>query len=137
MVAAGVMGILAAGLYAGMTHTTFDVRLARENERATQIMVEKMELIRLYNWDQVNSNGFIPPTFIAPYYDDGTTNYAGKGPMYTGTVAIANFPGAHAGYSNDLRLVTLTLNWASGATPRTRSLATYVGRYGIQNYLID
>ena len=135
-VAAGVIGVLAAGLYTGMAHTTFDVRLARENERATQIMVEKMELIRLYNWDQINSNGFIPLTFTAPYYDDGT-NSASPGPTYTGAVSIASFPGRHAAYSNDLRVVTIDLNWASGKLARKRSLTTYVSRYGLQNYLLD
>ena len=135
-VAAGVTGLLAAGLYTGMAHTTFDVRLARENERATQIMVEKMELIRLYNWDQINSNGFIPPTFTAPYYDDGTTNNT-SGLTYTGTVTIGSFPGTHAAYSNDLRLITIDLNWSSGRLARSRSLTTYVSRYGLQNYLLE
>ena len=136
VVASGVAGLLAAGLYTGMAHTTFDVRMARENERATQIMVEKMELIRLYNWDQINSNGFIPPTFTAPYYDDGTTNNT-SGLTYTGTVTVGSFPGTHAAYSNDLRLITIDLNWSSGRLARSRSLTTYVSRYGLQNYLLD
>ena len=137
LVAAGVLGVLGLGLYSGMTHTTFDVRLARENERATQIMVEKMELVRLYNWDQINSNGFIPATFVAPYYDDGTTNWSSSSLLYTGTVSIAAFPGTHAAYSNDIRLVTVTLDWRSGSLPRTRTLTTYVSRYGLQNYLLQ
>ena len=61
LVAMGVVGLLVVALYAGMTSATISVRLARENHRATQIMDEKTELVRLLTWDQINSNGFVPP----------------------------------------------------------------------------
>src|SRR6185503_20916526 len=76
LVAMGVVGLLVVALYSGMTSATISVRLARENHRATQIMVEKMELLRLFTWDQINTADFIPPNFTVPYVDDGTTNNA-------------------------------------------------------------
>jgi len=137
VVAMAVVGILAAALYGGMLWATFSVRLARENLRATQILIEKTEVIRTFTWDQINSNGFVPTTFTAPYFSNGTTNYAASGLVYTGTVAISALPAADRNYTNDLRVIKVDLSWASGGVQRTRELITYVARYGIQNYLIN
>lgn len=137
VVAMGVIGVLVVALYAGMTSATFSVRLARENLRATEVMLEKMEGLRLFSWDQINTNGYVPSSFTAYYYDAGATNGVGVGITYTGSVRIASVPFADRNYSNDLRQVTITLDWQSGGIPRTRTLSTYVGRYGIQNYVLQ
>src|SRR5258707_2277441 len=83
VVSMGILGALIISLYAGIAWGFSIMRLARENIRATQIMTEKMETIRLYNWDQINSNGFIPTTFSVAYYPLGQTN--GSGLTYYGT----------------------------------------------------
>ena len=137
VVAMGVIGVLVVALYAGMTSATFSVRLARENLRATEVMLEKMEGLRLFSWDQITAADYVPSKFKASYYDSGATNGVGVGITYTGTVTIARYPLADRNYSNDLRQVTITLDWQSGGIPRTRTLSTYVGRYGIQNYVIQ
>src|ERR1044071_6035962 len=129
-VAMGVVGLLVVALYAGMTSATIAVRLARENHRATQIMVEKMELLRLFTWDQINTTNFVPTTFTATYADSSGTNSANSGLVYTGAVAFAAFP-AGKNYSDQLKVATLTLTWTSGGILHTRQLSTYVGRYGI------
>src|SRR5438132_1156937 len=137
LVAMGITGLLVLALYSGMTSATFSIRLARENLRATEIMVGKMEGLRLFTWDQINDPTYVPTNFTAPYYDDGTTNNANSGIIYTGSLTIGSPPTVNCNYSNDLRVVTITLNWTSGSLERTRTLDTYVGRYGIQNYIIQ
>jgi len=132
-VASCLAGIMIASMLAGFSMTFQSIQLDRENSRATQIMLEKTELLRLYNWDQItgaDTNTFVPTNFTAPFYPD--TNSGGF--VYSGTVVITNVPIAST-YSNDMRMVTITLNWASGHATRTRSMATWVSRYGLQNYL--
>lgn len=97
VVAVGAVGVLALALYAGLSSVFTMVRMSRENQRATQIMVEKMETVRLYNWDQINSNGFIPRGFQAYYYPANGTNC---GTVYDGTITITRSP-APCGCSRD------------------------------------
>src|ERR1051326_7449704 len=67
-------GVMFTALYAGLAFGFKVVKMARENTRATQVMLEKMETIRLYTWTQINSNGFIPTNkFTVPYYAVGTS----------------------------------------------------------------
>jgi len=61
----GMIGTVVAAILSGIMTGTFTMRMARENLRATQIMLEKVETIRLYSWNQVTSNGFIPTDFVA------------------------------------------------------------------------
>ena len=51
MVAAGVGAVLFVSLYLGIAQGAVVVQSCRENLRATQILQEKMETIRLYTWD--------------------------------------------------------------------------------------
>jgi type II secretory pathway pseudopilin PulG len=130
VVGVGAMGILIIALYSGMTNGFNVVRFARENLRATQVLQEKFETMRLYTWDQINnSNGFIPSTFSAPIYATGDTNT-----VYKGTVTIAR-AGITEPYGDDLRLVTVELTWKSGMMPRKRTMSSLVARYGLQNYI--
>jgi len=120
-------------VFAGLTSSFQMVQINRENLRAGQILLEKMELIRLYNWNQItgaDSTTFVPATFSGAYYPDGSTG----GVLYSGTVTIANAPLTET-YASDLRVVTISLNWTSGNVPHTRSMTTYVSKYGLQNYL--
>ena len=50
LVAMVVLGIMFVSLYSGFSSGFAVVQLARENLRATQILQEKMETIRLYTW---------------------------------------------------------------------------------------
>jgi hypothetical protein len=119
-------------LYEGLATGFTVIKLARENPRASQIMLEKMETVRLYTWDQINSNGFILTNFVAAYYPMGGTS---SGTMYTGQVTVSD-SGLGTSYAEDLKKVTVQLNWLTGSLPRTRSTYTYVSRYGLQNYVI-
>jgi type II secretory pathway pseudopilin PulG len=133
MAASGLAGIMFVSVFAGLTGSFQMVQINRESLRASQILLEKMELIRLYNWNQVtgaDSTTFVPATFSGAYYPDGSNG----GVLYSGTVTIANAPITET-YASDLRVVTISLNWTSGNVPHTRSMTTYVSKYGLQNYL--
>ncbi len=126
-----LLGVMTAAVLSTTTNALFGVRMSQENDRATQILLEKTESIRLCNWDQINSNGFIPATFSATYDPSGGTN---QGITYNGTLRIAPAPVA-ASYSNDLLEVTVQLNWTTGGLARQRELTTYVSRYGLETYV--
>lgn len=130
LVAMAIFGVTFFSLYAGISQGFSIIGNARENLRATQIMVEKMETIRLYSWHQLNTSGFIPATFTEKYKpsdDDG-------GLSYQGTMTISAGPSGRT-YSADLRRVTVGLTWNSGGRTHTRTMTTYVTKHGLQNYI--
>jgi len=128
----GVIGTAAMALFSGFTSGFFTMQLARENLRATQVLLEKTETLRLYSWDQINTANFIPPTFTS-YYDPNDTNSA-HGIIYSGTMVITNCP-VSSSYNDDMKMAVITLNWRTGSLPRTRTFSTYIARNGLQNYI--
>ena len=62
-----LVSMMLLSLHAGFCSGFATIQSAREDLRATQIMIEKMETIRLYTWDQINTPGFLPATFEVPY----------------------------------------------------------------------
>ena len=127
----GVMGIMLVSLYAGFTFGFAQIRLARENVRATQILMERMEVVRLLNWDQlVNLPGYVPTSFKAPFYSGNASNSF----LYTGTVLVTNAPIAET-YANNLRMIQIQVSWPSGNVVRKRTMTTFVSQYGMQKYV--
>jgi type II secretory pathway pseudopilin PulG len=134
MVAVGVLGISIAGVLTAISTGFLIVERVRENQRATQVMLEKLETLRLYNWSQINSDGFIPKTFTAKYDPLADENY--KGITYQGTLTIAPFPHTSATYSDQMRQVTVTLSWVSKLNlQRSRTFVTFIAEDGLQNYV--
>src|SRR5438105_11757577 len=82
-------GFMFVSLYGGISSGFAVTQLARENLRGTQIMLERMEGIRLYNWDQLVYSNMIPATFTNYYYPLAGTNES-KGIVYSGTMTIAS-----------------------------------------------
>jgi prepilin-type N-terminal cleavage/methylation domain-containing protein len=133
VVASALVGIMLLAFMGSFSTSFQNVQVDREYSRATQILLEKTELLRLYNWDQItgnDTNAFIPMTFTSPFYP--YTN--GGGFDYSGSVTINNAPISEA-YSNDMRYVTISVSWASGGVQRSRTMSSYVSRYGLQNYI--
>src|SRR5215471_11986454 len=75
MVAASLLGFMIVSLFAGFSSGFAVLRVARENMRATQILEERMEVVRLIKWDDV-APGFIPQNFTAPFVATDATNSA-------------------------------------------------------------
>src|SRR4051812_44355770 len=67
IMAVAIIAVMAAGIVGALSYGFFTMGIVRENQRATQIMLETLETVRLYNWSQVNSNGFIPTTYTDVY----------------------------------------------------------------------
>ena len=132
MVALSVLGFMVVSLYAGFSSGFAVLRVARENLRATQILEERMEVLRLIKWDDV-APWFIPATFTAPFYATEPTNSTVGAFGYAGTVTITSPPAET--YNDHLRMIQIGLTWTSGNVTRSRQMTTYVSRYGLQNYL--
>jgi Tfp pilus assembly protein PilV len=137
LIGTAVFGVGLVSLLGGIASTFSFTQLAREDLRATQLMLERMETIRLYNWNQINgSNNFVIPTsFTNSYYPPGLSS-SSSGIYYTGQLAILPAtPITDASYSNSMRSIQVTLQWTSGKVLRTRTMSTLVGSNGIQNYV--
>ena len=126
----GILSTLVGAIMSGFTSGLYSMQLARENLRATQIMLERMETIRLYSWDQVNRPGFISTNFSA-FYDPNSVN---KGVTYTGTMTLSDAT-IGSSYSNDMKCVTVRLDWKTGNLNRNREFTSYISRRGLQNYI--
>lgn len=131
VISAGILAISAAGLMGSFRYAFFAMKMARENQRATQIVLERAEAIRCFNWDVLVSGNNVPQTFTE-YYDPTETNSMGT--VYSGTVAIAPVPFT-ASYSTNMRQMTITVNWTTAGINRSRTNVTYVSRDGVQNYV--
>jgi len=137
VMAVALLAIMMISLYGGISSGFAVVELARENLRGTQIMLERMEGIRLYNWNQLVYSNMIPATFTSYYYPLATNGEA-KGLAYAGKMVVTNAALSPAStYSTDMRLITVTLNWTNGNIRRTRSMSTYVSKNGVQNYVYN
>jgi len=137
-----VLSLMLVSLYGGFSSGFAVVKLARENLRATQIMMQKMETIRLLKWSQLlDTNTFLQPAFL-DYYDPSATNANAFGAMYRGFVRTNVATGVAPAYADNMRAITVTIFWTNYSqgisnTPiiRTRQMQTLVARYGMQNYV--
>jgi hypothetical protein len=134
-----ISGIMFTALYAGLAFGFRIIKMTRENTRATQIMLEHMEICRLYKWSDLTNTGpagssaFLKTNpFIVYYYSVGATN---SSLLYTARISLAACPITNS-YASDMRKLTVRLDWgALGAGPRTRSMSTYIARNGLQSYV--
>jgi len=141
MVAGAILGFVATTLYGAFSAGFCVIQSTRENLRATQILVQKMEAVRLFTWSQVaDTNNYLKSTFTEPYDPLGVTNNTG-GAQYKGYVtatvpATGELPEA---YRTNMRTITVSLYWTNyiGTKPivHQREMQTRVTRNGMQNYI--
>jgi len=131
LIGMGIVGVLFVTLYSGLTSGLSNVRMARENVRATQIMAEKLDAIRLYSWDKIVKLDGTPMEFKTDY---NTATNSSPGFTYAGTVTVTPAPVSNA-YKDNMRQVTVSLSWASGSLQRQRSMTTLIAKDGMQNYI--
>ena len=135
MIGCAILGIMVVSLFGGISFGFSNITLARQNLRATQIALEKMEIVRMYSWEQVNSNGFVPRNFTAPFFP--VTNGSGDtngGLIYYGSIFITNVT-LSTTYENDMRRVSVTLNWTNRNVPQSLEMSTYVSQYGMLRHI--
>src|SRR5688572_20340543 len=128
-----LLGLIFMAMYTGLVSTTFSVQLSRENLRATQIMAEKLDTIRLYGWKKIVEDPYyLSAPFYPPVYsddpstpgDDATTR------VFTGEILVEPAPITEP-YAVDLRMITVELTWATGKMQRKRTMSTLVSKQGL------
>src|SRR5689334_5477190 len=86
VIAVSLVGVMFISLYTGFTTGFSILRSARENIRATEILNEHTERIRLLNWNQLpNSANNLQSTFIEPF-SPADTSPNPSGPVFHGTI---------------------------------------------------
>lgn len=122
VVAMGVLGIVLTSLFASFSFGFNVIKLSREELQATQILQEKLEEVRLYNWTNATQvNGTFTNQFGQMFFFGSISN---------------SIPDTDAAYSNELRKITVTVNWTNNNTRYSRSTSTYVSHYGLFNYAL-
>ena len=131
--ASAIVGGLVVALYAALGSSVPMLKAIQENEQVTQILSEKMDVVRLYNWEQITNRAqpFVPMSFVVgiePWNTNST-------PYYTGTISIAQAPITES-YRANLLQVIVTVNWVSNNRPQSESMMTYIAKFGLQGYIM-
>ena len=133
MVAVMVLGVIGGGYYTALSSGFSVLQSTREDLRATQIMMQKLEAVRLCTWSQLTNFTF------QEAYDPLSSSNQGVG--YYGNVsfgaasALSNNPA----YQTNMYQVTVSVNWTNATgghqLAHNRQMQTQVARYGLQNYV--
>jgi prepilin-type N-terminal cleavage/methylation domain-containing protein len=136
MVGIAIIAVMFVTLYLGFTQGFGVVQASRENLRATQILQQYSELIRLYTWDQLTNGTTIPNPYTTNWTFYPRGDPGSKGVTYTGVLSISSADMVED-YAGDTRKVTFNLTWTSGNIPHQRQITTMVSRYGLHNYIYN
>jgi len=112
-------------LYAAFAFGFGTLKLCQEDLRADQILVQKLETLRVYEWSKI-TNGCLPTDLTAAFSTGG-------GVTYDVAIEVTPAPVVES-YSHTLRQVTVSLSWESGGVLRNRSMTTFVSQDGLQTY---
>ena len=134
VVGLALLGLVCMALFSGLCNSTFSVQLARENLRATQLMAEKLDTIRLYSWKQLTNDVYINEKFYPPLFPPDPVTGKTNAAVYQGTIYVDPAPISEF-YGKDMRLVTVELKWKTGNLERSKSASTLVSRYGTYGYI--
>ena len=125
--------IVIEGVYKAMATQYKLVQVNTDRLRAEQIVIEKLDVIRLYTWDQVTNSSVLSRAFTATF--NNTNSVANSSNVFSGTVMVANLPTSGASYSANLVKVTVQVTWTNSLGALTSSASTYVSQYGLHNYI--
>jgi len=147
MVAVAVMGVMVVSLYLGISASFAIIQRTRENLRATQLLVQRVETVRLYTWDQLLNKGATASfqTNFTDIYDPlSVTNGMGGGVTYHGNIQVTAPPPvsvlpASVSYRGDVALVSVSLRWTNqtgtATFPHVRQYQTLVAKSGMQRFV--
>jgi hypothetical protein len=112
--------------------------VTREDLRATQILLQRLERVRLCTFDQVK-NAAVNPSITTEYFAPDQQGSGSPGVLYTVkyTSAVPTPGSVPEPYRTNMLLVTVGAEWMSGKVKRTRSMQTYVARDGMEGYISD
>lgn len=114
------------------------LRVARDDERATQILMQKTEAIRLLTWNNLTN---CPTSFVDSFNPTGITNGT-QGTVYYGSISLlgdpTNIPSS-VSYRSYVHLITISIVWTNTVNKNlvvhTRQAQTLLARQGMQTYL--
>lgn len=136
IVATALLGILMIAFFAGYTQGYFELNTARQDLRATQILTQKAEAIRLCTWTNLAS---LPTAFEDYYTGSSATNASIT--TYYGTIDVTaptNIPSS-VSYYDQVKLVTIGITWTNYLRERPvghhRQIQTLAAENGMVNYL--
>jgi hypothetical protein len=129
ILAVGILGFLVTSLYTTFWFGFNVIKLSQEDVVANQVLVQKMELLRVYDWPTVTGGSTMPTSFTNTFPGSASA----PGAQYIGTITVARAPLTES-YSNSLRQVTVSMSWESSGIIRTRDMTTLVAINGIQTY---
>lgn len=139
MCAVVITAISASALFVGFNNGFALLRTTREDLRATQILMQKTEAVRMMTWDQLTNLNTIG-TFQEYFFPAGSGTNNG-GTLFVGslsTLGVATNIPASVPYKGNLHLITITLQWTnyigSTAIPHSRQMQTLSALNGMQNY---
>jgi uncharacterized protein (TIGR02598 family) len=132
LVAVGILGIGVAALYSGIGYGFKSISLAREERRATQILLQATETLRLYNWDQLHNSSFLPSAITYAYDPSSTSN---PGVTFTNRITVTDIPTTTENYRTNLSQATVAVDWSSGGGHHHREITTFITRRGLQVYV--
>jgi type II secretory pathway pseudopilin PulG len=140
MISVVIIAIVFVSLFVAFGYGFATIRTTREDLRATQILTQKIEGIRLCTWAQLSQ---IPTSFTDTYATLNGTNASTL--IYSGTITRGtntSLPNGANGYQSQVQLITVTVTWKtqgvganSPAMTHSRSMQTQSAMYGMQNYL--
>ncbi len=138
-----LLAIAGSAFFIGMGQGFTFTQENEMNMRASQIVGEKMETIRLFTWTQLTNTSprYVATNFTSYFYPNGDTNIS-TGITYNGSIAITT-PTLPESYYSEMRQVTVTVNWYSGSNWSTGKIkhqlqaVTYVAHFGMQNYVYE
>jgi prepilin-type N-terminal cleavage/methylation domain-containing protein len=130
LVAMGVGAVMLTALYASFAYGYSTVKMCRQELRATQVMVEQTEKIRLIPWANLRS-------FATNVYADPTDQASGGGgTLYTLTFNTNKPVMSGLNYqTNTMKLVTVSVTWTNGNVIRTNFMQTYFASNGLQTFV--
>lgn len=136
LMAVVILTVISTAFYSALSSGFSVIETAREDVRATQILTQKLEALRLCRWDQLTN---LASFNFSENYDPLSTNASGT--VFYGTVVTnaATAISDSTGYKANMRLVRVTLSWTNytggRAIAHQREMDSYVALYGLQNYI--
>ncbi len=135
LVSMPIAAVALVSLYACFAQGFRVIGQARDDMRATQIMLRQCERIRVCPFDQLTNTNYNPRTFTE-YFDPVDRPTGGGGTPYTVTFTPTTpASGLPDSYRTNMLLITVGVSWKSDGLQHSRSMQTYAARNGIQSYV--
>ncbi len=133
-----IASIAIAALFSAFSNGYAILRLTRDDLRATQILTQKTEAIRLLTWKELSN---CPTSFQDYFYPPGLTNGT-QGTTFYETITPfgdpTNIP-TSASYRANIHLITINVAWTNiinqKAVPHLRQTQTMLANDGMQTYI--